>query len=278
MGPTGVGKTETVNVLSETLFYGQPPVRENCGEFTERHTVSVLKGSPPGYIGSNHGSRLIEKLKRRPFSVLLFDEIEKAHHDVHNLILQFLDEGVITGADGTQIDIRESYIFMTSNLGARYLDDFRKPGFINDESNQKKQQEDESQKFRMQALRKFFSPEFLGRIDHIICFKPLSHESLKEICILKLKEFSLRTGFEVIPEEEIIEKMILERLNPDFGAREIDRIMDAMISPRIAEAFIKGKIKKGDRIRFGYCSDGNIFLEYGKTVPAVADVCADSKL
>ncbi len=242
MGNTGCGKTETVNHVSRFLFHGQEPVRENMQEFSERHSGAKLIGAPPGYVRSEEGGRLVEALKRRPYSVVLLDEIEKAHPNVLSLLLQFFDEGRITDGHGTTIDIRESFIFLTSNIGGFYLDEVRQTGFGSGASH--KQQVAGAQQGRLRAMRKYFSPELISRLNEIVVFDPLGPTELKQICSQKLRRRAAESGYHVEADDDVIEQ-ILQGVNLDMGARDLDRRIQHVIMDRLLQAVLDDHVAPG---------------------------------
>ena len=243
MGNTGCGKTETVNQVSRFMFHGQEPVRENMQEFSERHSGAKLIGAPPGYVRSDEGGRLVEALKQRPYSMVLLDEIEKAHPNVLSLLLQFFDEGRITDGQGTTIDIRESFIFMTSNIGGFYLDEIRQTGFVPGGGTQH-QQIASAQKERLRALRKYFSPELISRLNEIVVFDPLELSDLGEICRLKLQRRAAESGYDVRANDEVI-ALILEGINQDMGARDLDRRIQHVVLDRLLQVVLENDTPQG---------------------------------
>ena len=247
MGNTGTGKTQTVNWISRYLFHGQDPVRENMQEFSERHSGAKLIGAPPGYVRSNEGGRLVEALKRRPYSVVLLDEIEKAHPTVLSLLLQFFDEGRITDNHGDSIDIRESFIFMTSNIGGFYLDELRRTGFVPGNASQDEQIAD-AQKQRLRALRKVFSPELISRLNEVVVYDPLGMSELDQICRLKLRQRAEETGYDVRPSDEVVER-ILQGVNVDMGARDLDRSIQRVIMDHLLRLVLEQGTPPGAAIR-----------------------------
>ena len=244
MGNTGCGKTETVNWISRFLFHGQEPVRENMQEFSERHSGAKLIGAPPGYVRSDEGGRLVEALKQRPYSVVLLDEIEKAHPNVLSLLLQFFDEGRITDGHGTTIDIRESFIFMTSNIGGFYLDEIRQTGFAAGDASSLVQQISSAQKGRLRALRKYFSPELISRLNQVVVFDPLGLEQLSQICRLKLQRRAAESGYDVKASDEVIQ-LILEGINQDMGARDLDRCIQHVVMDRLLQVVMDHDTPRG---------------------------------
>ena len=235
VGPTGVGKTELVKQLASQLFDSADPlIRLDMSEFMEKHAVSRLIGSPPGYIGYDEAGQLTEKVRRRPYSVVLFDEIEKAHPDVMNILLQILDEGKITDAQGRTVNFENTVIAMTSNAGS--TDKSGETGF-------NKTVEQMSRNKVMRALNDFLRPEFLSRVDEIICFKPLEKESLDRIAALMLEEYRepLRAkGLDIAWTDAALEKLCGEAQGGKFGARDLRRVIRKQVEDVIADLIVRG--------------------------------------
>ena len=250
LGPTGVGKTELAKALAEQLFGSRDAViRFDMSEYMEKHSVSKLIGSPPGYVGYNDGGRLTESVRRRPYSLLLFDEIEKADSDVFNLLLQVLDDGILTDSGGRRANFRNTVIIMTSNLGARRMNEGRSIGFFDPVSEAKERKEDE--KRMRDALRSAFPPEFLNRVDDVIVFSPLDRESVGRIVDIMLKELinrALAIGVELDFDGSAKELIIKEGYDPSLGARPLRRVIIKLVEDRFSEALLSGYIKKGDRV------------------------------
>jgi ATP-dependent Clp protease ATP-binding subunit ClpC len=242
LGPTGVGKTELARALAEALFGDENlMVRFDMSEFQERHTVSRLVGAPPGYVGYEEAGQLSEQVRRRPYSVLLFDEIEKAHADVFNILLQILDDGRLTDAQGRTVDFKHSVVIMTSNLGAARIQDYARRG----ESFEQLQAE------LMDVLRNSFRPEFINRIDEIIVFRALTDEQLAEITKLLLDRLARRLraqGIEVIFTDEAVELLAQEGFDPEFGARPLRRTIQRMVENELSRMVLSDTISPGDRV------------------------------
>ncbi len=252
LGPTGVGKTELCKALAESMFGDEKAmIRVDMSEFMEKHSVSKLVGSPPGYVGYDEGGQLTEKVRRKQYSVLLFDEIEKAHPDIFNILLQILEDGRLTDSQGRVVDFRNTIIIMTSNVGARTITEPKRLGFSvgNDES--AKSYED-MKKNVMGELKKTFRPEFLNRIDDIIVFHPLTEDNIKEIVKLMLGVLIKRVEQNEVTLEVSDEAMTYiakKGFDPIFGARPLRRAIQSMIEDMLAEEMLEGKIKAGDRVR-----------------------------
>jgi ATP-dependent Clp protease ATP-binding subunit ClpC len=252
LGPTGVGKTELCKALSEAMFGDEKSlIRVDMSEFMEKHSVSKLVGSPPGYVGYDEGGQLTEKVRRKPYCVLLFDEIEKAHPDIFNILLQILEDGRLTDSQGRLVDFRNTIIIMTSNVGARTITEPKRLGFsvARDESSKNY---DEMKGNVMGELKKTFRPEFLNRIDDIIVFHPLTEDNIKEIVGLMLEVLIKRLkqneiGMEI--SEETMAHLAKKGYDPIFGARPLRRAIQSILEDRLAEEMLEGKIKAGDSIK-----------------------------
>ncbi|MBR3791268.1 MAG: ATP-dependent Clp protease ATP-binding subunit, partial [Clostridia bacterium] len=251
LGPTGVGKTELSKALAEAMFGSEDSIiRVDMSEYMEKHSVSKFIGSPPGYVGFEEGGQLTERIRRNPYSVILFDEVEKAHPDVFNIMLQILEDGVLTDAQGKRVDFRNTVIIMTSNLGAKnILNTTTKLGFA--QTDDKKNDDDAIKDRVMQEVKNAFKPEFLNRIDDIIVFKRLSQEDINSIAKLMLVEVSKRLEEnEIIVEfsNEAIELIAKEGFDAVYGARPLRRAIQNKIEDMLAEEIIDAKIKNGDKI------------------------------
>lgn len=253
LGPTGVGKTEVAKALAEALFDSENNIiRIDMSEYMERHSVSRLIGAPPGYVGYEEGGQLTEVIRRKPYSVILFDEIEKAHNDVFNILLQVLDDGRLTDNQGHTVDFKNSIIIMTSNIGSvLLLENCRQDGIIPD--NVKDQV--------MNQLKSHFKPEFLNRLDEIILFNPLTKENLIDIAKLQFKYLENRLAsmdLELIIEQEVYEYAADESYDPMYGARPLNRFIQNKIETIIAKKLIEGSVSKSIRL---CVRDNNIFIE-----------------
>lgn len=251
LGPTGVGKTELSKALSNVLFgEDDAMIRVDMSEYMEKHSVSKIIGSPPGYVGYDEGGQLCEKIRRKPYCVVLFDEIEKAHPDVFNILLQVLDDGHITDAQGRKIDFKNTVIIMTSNAGARSITSAKKLGFNQTEAEEKQSYED-MKKNVMDEVKRIFRPEFLNRIDDIIVFHPLEKEDVKAIAKLMFTELKARVKENMQIDLEItddaIEKLAEVGFDPTYGARPLRRAIQSQIEDLFAEDILDGKYKEGDK-------------------------------
>lgn len=259
-GPTGVGKTELSKALAEALFGDESlMIRIDMSEYMEKYSVSRLVGSPPGYVGYDEGGQLTEKVRRKPYSVILFDEIEKAHPDVFNMLLQILDDGRLTDSTGRTVDFRNTVIIMTSNVGARDIVEPKRLGFGSMEENAARDYED-MKKNVMTELKKTFRPEFLNRVDEIIVFHPLNRDEIKRIAGLMLKETSKRLEQSHIYasfSDEIGEYLADKGYDKTYGARPLRRTIQEQIEDKLAEAILDGRIKEGDSVSITF-TDGKI--------------------
>ena len=254
LGPTGVGKTEISKALAEAVFGNeQAMIRVDMSEYMEKHSVSKMVGSPPGYVGYDEGGQLSEKVRRNPYSVVLFDEIEKAHPDVFNILLQVLDDGHITDAQGRKVDFKNTIIIMTSNAGALSIVSPKHLGFGS--------QDDEKQNYEymkqgvMEEVRRIFKPEFLNRIDETIVFHALTKEDMKQIVTLLAKTLveRCRTQMEIeLHIRDSVKAYIVETAyDPKYGARPLRRMIQSKIEDALAEEILAGRIKRGDRVEVG---------------------------
>lgn len=260
LGPTGVGKTELSKALSNVLFgEDDAMIRVDMSEYMEKHSVSKIIGSPPGYVGYDEGGQLSEKIRRKPYCVILFDEIEKAHPDVFNILLQVLDDGHITDAQGRRVDFKNTVIIMTSNAGARNITAPKKLGFVNGEEEEKNYENMKAGV--MDEVKRIFRPEFLNRIDDIIVFHPLDKDNVKDIAKLMFKELQKRVNDNIGIELEITDKA-LEKISNDgydvlYGARPLRRVIQTQIEDLFAEGILEGKFEKGKKVTIGI-KDGKI--------------------
>ena len=251
LGPTGVGKTELSKALAEAMFGTESAlIRVDMSEYMEKHSVSKMIGSPPGYVGYDEGGQLSEKVRRNPYSVILFDEVEKAHPDVFNILLQVLDDGHITDAQGRKIDFKNTVIIMTSNAGAENIISPKRLGFAsaNDEQENYKFMKDRV----MEEVRRLFKPEFLNRIDDIIVFHPLNREHMKEIAGIMLKTIEKRSQAQLHltlnVTDQAKEFLIDKGYDEKYGARPLRRTIQNLLEDKLAEEILDGSIKEGDTV------------------------------
>ena len=249
MGPTGIGKTELAKALAEVMFGdANAMIRLDMSEYMEKHSVSKLIGSPPGYVGFEEGGQLTEKIRRKPYSVVLFDEIEKAHPDVFNILLQVLEDGVLTDSQGRRVDFRNAVIILTSNVGAQEMNATKTLGFTASAA----ADDDAARKDRMMnALKGTFRPEFLNRIDDVILFNPLQKEDIEKIAELMLKDVVERIralGIEIAFDPSAVEILAKEGFDPVYGARPLRRAVVRMVEDAFSTEMLEGRIHSGDRI------------------------------
>jgi len=250
LGPTGVGKTELARTLTEALFDMEDNmIRIDMSEYMEKHSVAKLIGAPPGYVGYDEGGYLTEAVRRKPYSVILFDEIEKAHPDVFNLLLQILDDGRLTDSKGRTVNFKNTVIIMTSNIGSQYLLDIGEDGRFREGTEEKV----------MNELKYYFRPEFLNRVDDIVIFKPLARKEVKEIVKLVLKDLDERLkekDIRLIPTERALDYIVDEGWDPEYGARPIKRFIQRHVETELGRQLIKGTINNGDTALLDAGSDG----------------------
>ena len=247
MGPTGVGKTELARALAEFLFDDENAlVRIDMSEYMEKHTVARLIGAPPGYVGYEEGGQLSEAVRRRPYSVLLFDEIEKAHHDVFNVLLQVLDDGRLTDGQGRTVDFKNTLVIMTSNIGSPIIQEYFQGGKVS--SKDQAEMED-----RVKAeLKRHFRPEFLNRVDDIIIFHSLDEDQLAQIVEIQLKRLEKRLAQQQLTLElDKSAKQLLARdgYDPQFGARPLKRTIQEKLLDPLSLRLLEGEFKPGDTIK-----------------------------
>ena len=252
LGPTGVGKTELSKALAEAVFGSdQAMIRVDMSEYMEKHSVSKLIGSPPGYVGYDEGGQLSEKVRRNPYSVLLFDEIEKAHPDVFNILLQVLDDGHITDAHGRKVDFKQTIIIMTSNVGAQAIIEPKKLGFMSEKDD--RQDYERMKSGVMEEVRRLFKPEFLNRIDEIMVFHPLKKPEIKKIVNILLKNLEKRCeeqlGIELKISESVKDYLAESGFDSKYGARPLRRAIQNRLEDPMANKILDGEIKTGDTVK-----------------------------
>ncbi|MEK7481781.1 MAG: AAA family ATPase [Patescibacteria group bacterium] len=257
LGPTGVGKTELVRALAEFMFNDEKAlIRIDMSEYMERHAVSRLIGSPPGYVGHEEGGQLTETVRHRPYSLILFDEIEKAHPEVFNLLLQVLDNGRLTDSKGKVVNFKNAIIILTSNVGSEYFKEISKLGFeTNEQGEQKEISEEETFKDRVkEALKETFRPEFLNRLDEIIIFNPLRKPEIEKIVDLQLEELKeklAKRAFNATFDNSLKKHIIEKGFDPEYGARPIRRLIQKLVLDELANKLIKGELKNVKKIKIG---------------------------
>ena len=256
LGPTGVGKTELAKTLAAALFDTEENmIRIDMSEYQERHTVSRLVGAPPGYVGYEEGGQLTEAVRRRPYSVVLFDEIEKAHPDVFNTLLQVLDDGRLTDAQGRTVDFRNTVIIMTSNIGSEWLTaDATSDGEIKPDARERV----------MAEMRSYFRPEFLNRLDNIVLFKPLTPAEIERIVDLMMNDLRARLSERQMTMEitEDARRFLAQQgFDPIYGARPLRRFISREVETRIGRALLTGDVRDGALIRIDY-TGGELAVSY----------------
>ena len=278
-GPTGVGKTELTKALA-TYFFGseEAMIRLDMSEFMERHTVSKLIGSPPGYVGFNEGGQLTEAVRRRPYTVVLFDEIEKAHPDVFNLLLQLLEDGRLTDSKGRTVDFKNTLVIMTSNIGSKVIE--KGGGGLGFEFSGESEEESQYTRIRSlvnEELKQYFRPEFLNRLDEIIVFRQLNRDEVKLIADIMLKEVFGRMaekGITLTVSEAFKERLVEEGYNPAYGARPLRRAVMRLLEDSLAEEVLSGRIKDGDHAEVDVDDNKKVVVRHqgqaGTTAPQLA--------
>ena len=276
LGPTGVGKTELCKTLAETMFGDENAmIRLDMSEYMEKHTVSRLVGSPPGYVGHEEGGQLTEKVRRKPYSVVLFDEIEKAHPDIWNILLQILEDGIVTDSQGRRVDFKNTIIVMTSNVGAKNITAAETPlGF---HGGDKSAEEDEAKRYErirqavMDDLKKTFRPEFLNRIDEIIVFRQLTQENIREIASRMLQVTGRRMaeqGITLDVDDDALTELARDGFDPQYGARPLRRSIQNLVEDAVAEQMLEGRLRSGGTAHVRL-KDGKVVIE-SESAPADA--------
>ena len=268
LGPTGVGKTELCKTLAEAMFGDENAmVRIDMSEYMEKHTVSRLVGSPPGYVGHEEGGQLTEKVRRKPYSVVLFDEIEKAHEDVWNILLQILEDGIVTDSQGRKVDFKNTIIVMTSNVGAKNITaDAARLGFDGGDKDEKETEEVRFDRIRdavMADLKRTFRPEFLNRIDEIIVFRQLTEDNIRQIARRMLDVTGARMaqqGITLEADDDAVAELARDGFDPQYGARPLRRAIQSMVEDAVAEKMLEGELKSGDTAHVRL-KDGKVVIE-----------------
>lgn len=267
LGPTGVGKTETARALAEFLFNDEKSlIRLDMSEYMERHTVSKMIGSPPGYVGYEEAGQLTEKIRRRPYSVVLLDEVEKAHPDVFNILLQIFEDGRLTDSKGRVVSFKNTIIIMTSNLGSDYISKMSSIGF---NSKEELEQRESMREKIFDSLRDNFRPEFLNRIDEIVIFNYLKKEQIKKIVDLELSKIEKRLNAKEI-KIEISEKakdlLVKEGFDSNLGARPLKRVLQRLILDPLSIKIVTNEISEGNRVLIDE-EEGKIVFQTPRQLP-----------
>ena len=255
LGPTGVGKTELCRTLAQAMFGREDAmIRIDMSEYAESHTTSRLVGSPPGYVGHDEGGQLTEQVRRRPYSVVLFDEVEKAHQDVWNLLLQIMDEGTLTDSQGRKVDFRNTIVVMTSNVGAQQITSGRSQlGFARgDGGSGEEARQERVRRAVTEELRRTFRPEFLNRIDEVVIFRQLAEPDLQEIARRMVQATARRLedlGLSLEAEEGALAHLARKGFDPAYGARPLRRLIRTQVEDPIAEGLLSGRFQAGNALR-----------------------------
>jgi ATP-dependent Clp protease ATP-binding subunit ClpC len=274
LGPTGVGKTELAKALAEVVYGDENALlRIDMSEYMERHAVARLVGAPPGYVGYEEGGQLTEKVRRKPYSVILLDEIEKAHPDVYNVLLQVFDDGRLTDGKGRVVDFTNTIIIATSNLGAdRIQKRLHLRGTLAEQPEKLKAE-------LMEVLRGHFRPEFLNRIDEIIVFHALSKEEIRRIVLLQLervKRTAASQGVSLIFDESLVAMLAAEGYRPEYGARELKRQIRSLVETRLARAMLGGEVTKGDTVTLRWDAQAEQVVIEPRPAPAAAPAAGEA--
>ncbi|WP_075071959.1 ATP-dependent Clp protease ATP-binding subunit [Longilinea arvoryzae] len=277
LGPTGVGKTELTKALARFMFGSEDAlIQLDMSEFMERHTVSRLVGAPPGYVGYEEAGQLTEAIRRRPYSIVVFDEIEKAHPEAHNMLLQIMEEGHLSDARGHKVDFRNAIIVMTSNIGADMIK--RQTGFgfqlKTDEANEEKLAYDEMRKKLTESLHRVFRPEFINRVDSVIVFRSLNREDIRKIVRLELDKVAERLrdhNLVLQASDAALDQLADEGYDPDMGARPLRRVIQNKIEDRLSDALLAGEFNDGDIIQIDRVPDGEIFMRRVESQPELGE-------
>ena len=274
LGPTGVGKTELTKALARFLFGSEDAlIQLDMSEFMERHTTSRLVGAPPGYVGYEEAGQLTEAVRRRPYSIVVFDEIEKAHPEVHNMLLQILEEGHLTDAKGHKVDFRNTLIIMTSNVGADMIKRQASLGFAlqRDKELEEKFTFQEMRKKLLESLKRAFRPEFINRVDAVIIFRPLSEEDIRRIVNLELDKVRARLAEQhnmgLTADEKAVARLAELGYDPEMGARPLRRVIQQKVEDPISEALLAGEFKEGDTVLVTVDEEGEIVLRPSEKEP-----------
>jgi len=267
LGPTGVGKTELTKALAEFMFGSDDAlIQIDMSELMERHTVSRLVGAPPGYVGYEDAGQLTEAIRRRPYSIVVFDEVEKAHPDAHNMLLQIMEEGHLSDAKGRKVDFRNAIIVMTSNVGAELIRRQDQLGFDlrHDEDTEERQVYDEMQKKLTEALKKAFRPEFLNRVDSTMIFHALTRAQIAQIVDLELAKVALRLNehdITIQTSDEARELLADLGYDPEMGARPLRRVIQNKVEDQLSDALLAGEFKHGDAVLIDVADDEIVLKE-----------------
>ena len=264
LGPTGVGKTELARALAEFMFNDEKSlIRIDMSEYMERHAVARLIGSPPGYVGHDEGGQLTELVRHRPYSLILFDEIEKAHPEVFNILLQMLDNGRLTDGKGKQVNFKNAIIIMTSNVGSEYFREMSGVGFTAADEEEFQLKEEQFREKVMTALRDTFKPEFLNRLDETIIFNALSPKEMERIVDIQLRrvEARLKTkGITLNITPEVRKYLVMRGFDPDYGARPVKRLIEKTIVDALADRMVRGTVNNGKKLTVALTKSNDVAI------------------
>ncbi len=274
LGPTGVGKTELTKALARFLFGSEEAlIQLDMSEFMERHSISRLVGAPPGYVGYEEAGQLTEAVRRRPYSIIVFDEIEKAHPEAQNMLLQILEEGHLSDAKGHKVDFRNTIIVMTSNIGADVIRRQAGLGFSlqRDEQLEEKTSYDEMRKKLLDSLKRVFRPEFINRLDGVIVFRALNQEDIRKIVHLEIDKVAERLtdhNIKLATSVPALDLLAAEGYDPEMGARPLRRVIQQKVEDRLSDALLGKEFEDGDTILIDVDEDGQIILRRGAPTPS----------
>ncbi len=266
LGPTGVGKTELTKTLAKFMFGSEEAaIQLDMSEFMERHTASRLVGAPPGYVGYEDAGQLTEALRRRPYSIIVFDEIEKAHPEVHNMLLQIMEEGHLSDAKGRKVDFRNAIIVMTSNVGADLIKKQTALGFAlkRDEATEERLGYEDMRKKLTETLKRAFRPEFINRVDNVIVFRALNKEDIQKIVKLELDKVATRLvdhNITLTATPEALSSLGTEGFDAEMGARPLRRVIQLKVEDKLSDNLLSGDFKDGDAIQVDLDPEGDIVL------------------
>jgi len=281
LGPTGVGKTELTKALARFLFGSEEAlIQLDMSEFMERHTVSRLVGAPPGYVGYDEAGQLTEAIRRRPYSIVVFDEIEKAHPEAHNMLLQIMEEGHLSDAKGRKVDFRNAIIVMTSNIGADMIKRQKSIGFslATDEQEKEKSEYDEMRKKLLDSLKRVFRPEFMNRLDAVMVFHALSKEQIRSIVELEVAKVAERLEdhrITLTATDQVLDQLADEGYDPDMGARPLRRVIMQKVEEPLSDRMLSGEFVDGDDVLIDLDDDCKVELKHGRRPLAQPEPAAD---
>jgi ATP-dependent Clp protease ATP-binding subunit ClpC len=267
LGPTGVGKTQLTKTLAKFMFGSEEAaIQLDMSEFMERHTAARLVGAPPGYVGYEDAGQLTEALRRRPYSIIVFDEIEKAHPEVHNMLLQIMEEGHLSDAKGRKVDFRNAIIVMTSNIGAEMIKNQSSLGFAlkRDEATEERLSYEDMRKKLNESLKRAFRPEFINRMDSVIIFRSLNKDDIQRIVSLELDKVAERLkdhDLTLKASEEALSTLAAQGYDSEFGARPLRRVIQQKVEDPLSDRLLAGEFVNGDNIKVDVNDDGEVVLK-----------------